>query len=222
MLQLMRSADDVLRQKFDARKPIDARSLALLASCIITFGSAYGAVMGTFGGFGGDRAWQVAFSAAKVPLLLMATFAIAAPNFLVINTLAGLRQDLPEVLRALIATQAGVAIVLASLSPVTVLWYISSTDYPNAILFNGIVFAVACVAGQYLLRAYYAPLIARDPRHRVLCRLWLGLYAFVGIQMGWILRPFVGDPGASVQFLRDESWGNAYVVVVNILINALP
>ena len=25
-------------------------------------------------------------------------------------------------------------------------------------------------------------------------RAWLGVYAFVGIQMGWVLRPFVGQP----------------------------
>jgi len=46
-------------------------------------------------------------------------------------------------------------------------------------------------------------------------RLWVFLYAFVGIQMGWVLRPFIGDPGQRPTFLRSESWGNAYVIVMD-------
>jgi hypothetical protein len=31
----------------------------------------------------------------------------------------------------------------------------------------------------------------------------------VGIQMGWVLRPFIGNPLATVQFVREDSWSNA-------------
>jgi len=43
-------------------------------------------------------------------------------------------------------------------------------------------------------------------------------YAFVGIQMAWLLRPFVGAPNTPVRFFREEAWGNAYVVVVKLLL----
>ena len=42
-------------------------------------------------------------------------------------------------------------------------------------------------------------------------RTWLLLYAFVGIQTAWVLRPFIGYPGRPTQFFRDNAWGNAYV-----------
>jgi hypothetical protein len=58
---------------------------------------------------------------------------------------------------------------------------------------------------------------ARNRRHRVLLRTWLVVYAFVGIQMGWVLRPFVGAPGMPVQFFREEAWGNAYVIVARMI-----
>jgi hypothetical protein len=35
--------------------------------------------------------------------------------------------------------------------------------------------------------------------------------------MGWVLRPFIGDPGAPVQFFRAEAWSNAYVVVFKLI-----
>jgi hypothetical protein len=131
----------------------------------------------------------------------------------VINTIAGVRADFPRVLAALIGSQAGLTIVLASFAPLTLLWYASSADYDHAILFNAFMFAVASFSAQWMLRRLYAPLIARNPRHRALLKTWLLIYAFVGIQMGWILRPFVGTPGAQPQFFRAEMWGNAYVVV---------
>jgi hypothetical protein len=43
------------------------------------------------------------------------------------------------------------------------------------------------------------------------------LYIFVGIQMGWVLRPFIGDPMEPVQFFRDEAWDNAYVIVARMV-----
>jgi hypothetical protein len=205
--QLLRGDDWAV----SARRPMP--TISHLGMCIIIFGMTYGAVMGSFGGIRDERIWQLVFSAVKVPLLLLATFLISLPSFFVLNTLLGLRNDFVAALRSLVATQAGLAVVLASLAPLTVFWYASSDYYRMAVLFNGLMFAIASFAAQWLLRRYYAPLVSRNPKHRWLLWTWVVIYAFVGIQMGWVLRPFVGDPGLAVQFFRQESWGNAYVVV---------
>lgn len=175
-------------------------------------GMIYGSVLGSFGGLSLERFVQVIFSAVKVPMLLLVTFAISLPSFFVLNTLLGLRSDFSEVLRALVSGQAGLTIVLASLAPYTLLWYASSGSYEGAQLFNGLMFAVATFTAQSMVRSWYRPLIVRDRRHRWLLRAWLILYTFVAVQMAWVLRPFIGAPGMSVQFFREESWGNAYVI----------
>jgi hypothetical protein len=177
--------------------------------------------MGSYGGLGGDRAWQLLYSGLKVPILLLLTFLIGLPNFFVLNTLFGLRGDFRESLRALVAAQAGVAIALAACAPLTLFWYASIADYSAAILFNGLIFALASIAGQHLLRGYYRPLILRNPRHGPALWTWLGLYVFVGIQMAWIMRPFVGAPSTPVQFFRSGDWENAYVVVVRLIVDKL-
>src|SRR4051794_40500485 len=173
-------------------------------------GAAYGAVMGCFGGFASDRPLQVVFSAMKVPLLIVVTTALAMPSFFVMNTLLGLRDDFADAARSVAATQSAVAVVLASLAPYAALWYASSGDYHEATAFNALMFAMASVAAQWVLRRRYARLITRNRRHRVMLWGWLGVYAFVGIQMGWVLRPFIGQPGVPVTFIREETWGNAY------------
>ena len=210
--------DDLLRGRTEiTQSGRVSRAVAWLAMQVLVFGVAYGTVMGTFGGVFGERFWQVAYSAAKVPLLLLVTFGIGLPSFFVLNTLYGLRDDFGEAVRALLAAQAGMTLILAALAPFTMLWYASSADYASATLFNGVMFAIATVSAQWLLREFYRPLIHRQPRHRWLLRGWLVIYVFVGIQMAWVLRPFIGDPHQPVQFFRDDAWGNAYVVVVQLI-----
>jgi hypothetical protein len=209
--------DGVLRrQPWTTQTTAKGRTRAL-GTCVLAFGFLYGMAMGSYGGIRGDRLLQLPYSGLKVPILLLLTFLIGLPLFFVLNTLMGLRRDFRESLRALVAAQAGVAIVLAAAAPLTLFWYASCTDYSAALLFNGLIFAMASFAGQYLLRGYYRPLILRNPRHAPLLWTWLGLYVFIGIQMAWILRPFVGALSVPVQFFRSGDWENAYVVVARLL-----
>jgi hypothetical protein len=218
----MHYADAVLRRRpWTTQSARTTAALRLLVAMIIIFGMAYGAMMGCFGGIGSGRIIQVAYSAVKVPLLLVATSLIALPNFFVLNTLFGLRRDFAQSIRALAATQAGLALVLASMAPLTMLWYATSADYSAALRFNALMFAVASFGAQILLRGYYQPLIRRNPRHRLMLWFWLTIYVFVGIQMGWVLRPFIGDPGAPVQFFREGAWSNAYEVVFKLFTSLL-
>ncbi len=221
MTVLMGRIDDLLRCREAAPARPMRPALVWLVGCVAAFGMIYGAVMGAFGGLWGDRLWQVAISAVKVPLLLLGTSLIAWPSFFVFNTLAGLRGDFARATAALVAAQAGLAVVLASLAPLTVVWYASSDSYAAAIRFNGLMFAVASFAAQGLLRRHYRPLIERNPKHRWMLWTWLVLYVFIAIQMAWIFRPFVGAPGSPIQFFRPESWGNAYVVVAELIYNAV-
>ena len=214
------TADDVLRQAAWVTRPGDSRRAILrLAASLVLFALLYGAAMGTFRAVAAEPQWalQMLYSAIKVPLLLTATFVISLPSYYVLNSLLGLSGDFGKAARSLIAAQAGLAIVLASLAPMTLLWYASSANYQQALLFNGLMFAVASIAAQRLVRGYYRPLIAADRRHAWLLWCWLFVYAAVAIQMAWLLRPFVGSPDRPVQFLRDNPWDNAYEYVARLV-----
>jgi hypothetical protein len=221
---LFQLADDLLRGEISAARRSRDQRLPVLGSlilAIVVYGTFYGAVMGSYGGISGLRLWQAVYSAIKVPFLMISTFLLSLPSFFVLNTLLGLRDDFPRVVRALISTQAGLTIILSALAPFTAFWYLSGSDYEPAILFNGMMFAVASFSAQWMLRRQYAPLIRSNPRHRLMLRTWIIIYVFVGIQMGWVLRPFIGNPRAPVQFFREGSWSNAYEVVLQIIWDVL-
>lgn len=219
MSGVLSQVDDVLR----ARPSViqggrDSTRLLRLGLMLTGFGLLYGAVMGSYGGWGGKGLLQVAYSAVKVPFLLLATFALSLPSFYVLNTLAGLRADFSRALRALAAAQCGLTIILASLAPLTATWYVSFGGYAEAVAFNTAMFGAATLLAQGLLRRCYRDLLARDRRHRWLLRAWVIAYAFVGIQMAWVLRPFVGSPDMPATFFRAGAWGNAYEALWEVLV----
>jgi hypothetical protein len=201
--RILGQADDVLR----------GRTASYPWGFLVLCGVVYGGVMGAYGA----RPWQMVYSAVKVPLLLLATLALSLPSYFVANTLLGLRSDFAAVVRAIVAAQAVLTIVLVALAPLTVFWYASATDYHAAILFNAVMFAIASLASQLVLVRGYRPLIARSSKHRQLLGTWFVIYAFVGIQMGWSLRPFIGAPGIPVRFFRSEWGDNAYVFVARLI-----
>lgn len=213
------NCEDVLRGRTSfgeaERAPRTLRQVVLvIAAC----GMIYGGAMGTFGlQLNGARFEQVVFSSLKVPLLLGVTSLLSLPSFFVFNTLLGLRADWHRAFAALASTQAALALILAALSPFTLLFYASTDDYRAAIIWNTVMFAVAGLSAQKLLRRHYRPLIEADARHAVLLRAWLLLYGFIGVQMGWVLRPFVGEPHSVVSFFRPNAWSNAYEVLARIV-----
>ena len=215
MTGVFTQADGILRAAPQPRRAAaPARGILDLLLLVFLFGVTYGAVMGTFGGV---RSVQVLYSALKVPLLLLVAFLISVPSFFVINTLLGLRSDFPEATGALISAQAGLTIILASLAPLTALWYVSFGDYHAAVVFNGVMFAIASLGAQRILRRLYQPLIARNARHRTMLCFWLIIYTFVAVQMAWVLRPFVGDPIMPTHFFRSGAWGNAWEVIAKLV-----
>ena len=166
-------------------------------------------------------ALQALYSGLKVPLLLLLSSVFCLLNFFVLNTVLGLREDFAAACRGLLASQATMALCLASLAPVLVVGYLSTDFYPLATMLNGVMFAVASIAGQMTLLRHYRPLIERDPRHRLALAGWLVLYIFVAIQLAWVLRPFIGSPNLDTTFFRQGAWSNAYVEIARVVFRVL-
>lgn len=55
---------------------------------------------------------------------------------------------------------------------------------------------------------------------KTIFRIWILIYALVGAQMGWILRPFIGSPNMAFQWFRPRS-GNFFHAVMSSLHNLL-
>jgi hypothetical protein len=206
---MLREIDALLRGEGRHRVGELAAPWVWFGAVLVVCCCGYGLAMGSFAG----RPLQALYSAIKVPLLLGGASAVCLPNFYAVNAVLGLGADFKAAWRGLVVAQTTLAVSLLALAPLTLVVYASGAGYHLATLSNGIAFAASTFAGQLALRRHYAPLIARDPRHRSARRGWAILYVLVAIQLAWMLRPFIGDPALPSRFLRDEPWSNAYVIV---------
>ncbi|MDZ4774742.1 MAG: hypothetical protein SGI72_16580 [Planctomycetota bacterium] len=195
-------AENLLRAR--GRFSVDASSVPWIriARLVLAAGIVYGATMGSLGW----SAAGIAYSAIKLPILLVFALCICLPSFYVVHAILGLRDDFSAAVRGIVSAQGTVAIALCALAPVTAFVYSNRVAYSTALFWNGVAFVLAMSCGQATLARHYRALIARDRRHRFTLIAWFALYAFVSIKVGWVLRPFVGDPTLPIEFLREGKW----------------
>jgi len=105
-------------------------------------------------------------------------------------------------------------VVLLSFSPIVLFFLLTTSHYQFFKLLNVGVFAVAGAVGVIFLSHGMRVVSPEDGRgarsRRNVVRLWIVIYAFVGSQMAWTLRPFIGAPAIRQFELFRQLGGNFY------------
>ncbi len=172
----------------------------------------YGAVAGAWAG-----PLQALSAGIKLPVLVIATLIICFPAFYVVQILVGSRLRLVQVLVLVLAALSLTAILLAAFVPVAVFFLVTGANYYFLQLLHVVVVLVAGLFGMYALHEALSVVCEQRgvyPRKALtIMRAWAVLFGFVGIQMAWNLRPFLGDRGEPFTVFRSYE-GNFYTAVV--------
>jgi len=224
-MTLLRTVDELLRGTHTRPESLQKGEIEVEASRLLTavlvFGMAYGAFMGLYAVLrGGDGALpQIGAATLKVPLLFVLTLVVTFPSLYVFSALSQSRLTYQTTLRLLLATIAVSMTLLASFGPVTGFFTLSTESYPFMILLNVAFFACSGMVGLSFLRKALDAVFAGEPGTPAsqgaasqVFRAWTLIYAIVGAQMGWILRPFIGAPNAPFQWFRARD-SNFFVAV---------
>ncbi len=179
---------------------------AMLISSI-AFLALYGAVMGST-----HSLWQSMSSAFKLPLLFLATLIVCAPTLYFFNLIFGSNQSLSQNIALMLTAITVTAVVLLSFAPIVLFFLLTSSNYQFFKLLNVGVFTVAGIIGVLFLiqgmRHVSSGASGANARLMVV-QLWIFVYAFVGSQVAWTLRPFVGAPSMKFELFR-QLGGNFY------------
>src|SRR5437870_10644521 len=180
---------------------------SLLALCAL-----YGAAAGAYA-----SPAQSVSAAIKLPLLFLGTLAICFPGFFVIQVLVGSRLRLSQVLALVLGALSLSAILLAAVVPITLFFLLTGANYHFLMLLHVLIVLGAGLLGMAALHdglAFACEKRGVYPKNAMtIMKVWAVLFAFVGIQMGWNLQPFVGDRGRPFQLFRHNE-GNFYTAVV--------
>ena len=182
-----------------------------LVGILIAAAALYGASFGLWRG-GPQPLW----SAVKMPALLLAVTAAAAPaNFLLARAL-GLAVEAAQVVRALLLAYAVTALLLASLAPVFAFaaWTLPGPASADAqptcrllLLLHTAAVGLAGTAGHLRQWRWLATAARGDVRlaTRVFVA-WFAVSALAGSELSWVCSPFLARPDRELVFLNPNAF----------------
>ncbi|MEH2367042.1 actin-binding WH2 domain-containing protein [Nostoc sp.] len=186
-----------------------------LLVCSSLFIAAYGGIIGAY------HSWMQAISSAiKLPALYLITLLICIPTLFFANIIFGSKRTFAQHLALVLTAVSVTSVLLFSFAPITLFFLITTNNYQFLILLNVFIFAITGFIGISSLYQATSLVLEQDDestktRQKIL-QFWLFLYAFVGSQLGWTLRPFFGTPGSVFELFRERE-GNFYLSVIKSL-----
>lgn len=184
---------------------------------------------------------QIVASMVKIPALFLLTLVVTMPSLYVFSALLGCRLSLGSTVRLLLACVVVTLAVAASFGTILGFFTLSTASYSFMVLLNVILLGIAGLVGLgFLLQALQRLAKLSEPeqvvnslgpdtrisalaitaidKHGILgsanniFHIWLVINALVGVQMAWLLRPFVGDPSLPFEWFRPRS-GNFFLAI---------
>lgn len=197
--QLLRDRDAMLA-RIAAGKGLAAITRAMVATIAIAM-AIVGAALGSYRG-----GIQIGYAAIKLPLVLLGTAALSAPALTAIGASLGRRARLSADLALVVTALAFGALMLAACTPLILLGRAIDLSYHRMILGTVGMFALAGISSLRMI--IHALSVERGPgRGSAIVGLCI-VFALVGGQLSWALRPYLVRPRAEeVVFVRQVEGG---------------
>lgn len=139
-------------------------------------------------------------SGAKLPMLFLLTLLVCFPPFYALNQLIGPRVGARGCVRLLLLAASVNAIAIASYAPASYFFTLTTSSvtlsgYRFLLVMHVIVFALAGAISLATIHVLFraAALQLNRPLRPQFLAVFSGVYALVGTQMSWTLRPWVGS-----------------------------
>ena len=179
---------------------------------LLIFSMAYGAIMGSYNGL-----LQAISSAIKMPVLFLLIILICFPAFFVIQTVLGSKLSLGQMISIILTGFVFMTCIMVSFSTIIAFFMITGDNYAFIKLLHVL---IIIVAGFFGMRAIVEALKYSCEKKSIypktgvqVFQIWIFILAFVGAQLSWTLRPFIGSKEFEFQIFRQKG-GNFYVDVL--------
>jgi hypothetical protein len=182
----------------------------ILVICL--FGLLYGIVMGSYHSF-----LQAIVSGLKVMILFITTLIICFPSFYIIQQVLGSKMSFRQMALIILSGFLLASAITLSFIPIIIFFLVTGNNYHFLQLLHVAVFIFAGIFGMKLIidaLKYACEKKNIYPKTGVtIFKVWIIILAFVGIQLSWNLRPFLGDRNEDFKLFRKYE-GNFYTAIV--------
>jgi len=183
---------------------------------IANFSFFYGLIMGSY------NSWMQALSSsAKLCCLLFLTLVICFPSFYIVQLVLGSKVKIKQLAIILLSGFLMTTTIMLAFAPIVLLFQLSGDNYNFLKLLHVGVFVFSGFFGMRAvldaLRTSFAETGVYPKIGLNIFRLWVVIFAFVGIQLAWNLRPFVGYKDMPFELFRADTQGNFYSSIVKTI-----
>lgn len=179
---------------------------------ICSFLFLYGIVMGAY-----NELIQSIAAGLKLIFLFISTLIICFPSFFIIQLILGSKIKLRQVILIILSGFVLTTSILLAFIPIVVFFLLTGDNYYFLQLLHIAIFLFAGFFGIRLIIEALKYSCEKDniyPKTGVMVfRIWIVIFAFVGIQLAWNLRPFMGDKDQPFELFRHYE-GNFYTAVI--------
>jgi hypothetical protein len=188
------------------------RLIAFQVVVICAFAFVYGIVTGSY-----HSPAQAFSSAVKIVILFLSTLAICFPSFYIVQLIMGSRMSFRQMITIVLGGFVMIATIALSFVPIVIFFLLTGDNYHFLQLLHVGIFIFSGIFGmKFIVEALKYACDKKNiyPQTGVMIfRVWIVILAFVGIQLAWNLRPFLGDRGEGFKLFRKYE-GNFYTAIV--------
>ena len=176
------------------------------------FSFLFGVVMGSYHSF-----LQSLIAGIKVTFLFSMVLLICFPAFFIIQFILGSKLKLRQMISIILSGFLMITTIMISFAPIGVFFVITGSNYYFLQLLYISIFLFSGFFGMKMITdalQYSCEKKNVYPKTGVVVfRIWIVIFAFVGIQLAWNLRPFLGDREEPFKLFRKYE-GNFYTAVI--------
>ena len=187
------------------------RSTLRQALIIFVLAFFYGVIMGSYNSF-----FQAVVTGIKVPSLLLLALFICFPAFYVIQYMLGSQLSLIQMVSTILSGFVVFTTIMASFAPIVIFFMITGNNYAFLKLLHVGIFVFSGIFGMVTIKdALKFSCEKKNVYPKIginIFKFWIIIFAFVGMQLAWNLRPFIGDKNLPMEVFRAKE-GNFYLAV---------
>lgn len=183
----------------------------IAAACFV-----YGIIMGSY-----NSLPQALSSGVKLIVLIFTTLLICFPSFYIVQLLLGSKMKLRQLATILLGGFVMLTTILVAFAPITLFFQMSNSPYAFLQLLH---FGIFLFAGYWSMTNVSSALKMACEKKNIypktgltIFRVWIFILAFVGIQLSWNLRPFIGSKDMAFELFRTGTQGNIYATLLGAL-----
>lgn len=172
----------------------------------------YGIIMGSYHSF-----VQAIVAGLKVAILFSLVLLICFPAFFIIQYILGSRLKIYQMISIILSGFVLTTAIMVSFTPVVLIFLLTGSNYYFLQLLHILVFILSGLFGMKIvidaLRYSCEKKNVYPQIGVVIFRFWVFILAFIGIQLAWNFRPFLGDRDRPFELFREYE-GNFYAALI--------